>query len=147
MVGQMLKPLLTDNLWVLSDGPTVWLDGFIIFQSLDVCIIENLPGSIRVPKQVQKFAKYQTNTIPKFSQRLLKFCQSGEISLNMVTLVLTTLKGPPLKLTKAATPTYCWVDTKIGKMVIVLNGAADRWVQTCLGLWNHYRWHRTIGMT
>ena len=61
----------------------VWPDGYIIFQSFDVCIIENLPSSKNLPKQVHNFAKYQT----KISQRLLKFCQSGESSPNLVTLV------------------------------------------------------------
>ena len=62
----------------------VWPDGYIIFQSFDVCIIENLPSSKNLPKQVHNFAKYQT----KISQRLLKFCQSGEISPTLVTLLL-----------------------------------------------------------
>ena len=63
-------------------------DGIVIFQSLDVCIIENLASSIKLPKQVQKFAKYQSKTIPNISQKLLKVCQSGEILPNLVTLAV-----------------------------------------------------------
>ena len=61
----------------------MWPDGCIIFQSFDVCIIENLPDSINLPKKVQMFAKYKT----KISQTLLKICQSGEISPINVTLL------------------------------------------------------------
>ena len=60
--------------------------GYIIFQSLNVLKI--CPVGLKRPKQVQEFAKYKTKTIPKNPQRLLKFCQSGEISPNLVTLCL-----------------------------------------------------------
>ena len=48
----------------------VWPDGHIIFQSLDVCIIENLPNSLKLPKQVQKLHKFQTKTIPNISKKI-----------------------------------------------------------------------------
>ena len=67
----------------------MWPDGNIIFHSLDVCIIANLHSSIKMPKQVQKFAKYLTKSKPIFSQRLLKICQSGEILPNLVVLSLS----------------------------------------------------------
>ena len=37
---------------------------------LTFVFLKNLPISINLPKQAQKFVKYQTKTIPKNSQRL-----------------------------------------------------------------------------
>ena len=70
--------------------PVVLPDCYIIFQTLDICIIKNLPSSIKMPKQVQKFAKYQTNSIQKHSQRLLKNCQSGPYLVTLVASQMTT---------------------------------------------------------
>ena len=43
-----------------------------------------------LPTEVQKFDKYYINHT-KVAQKALKFCQSGEISANMVTLLPTYL--------------------------------------------------------
>ena len=43
---------------------------------------------LKFPKLVQMFAKY-FKTIPKIAQRLIKLCQSGKISTNLVTLILS----------------------------------------------------------
>ena len=59
----------------IGNSVTRWLNQFSIFGR----IIEHLTSSIKLPKQVQKFAKYQIKTIPKFSLSLLKLCQSGDI--------------------------------------------------------------------
>ena len=45
----------------------------------------NLPNSIKKSQIGSKFMPYQ-NKPSKYSQRLLTFCQSGEISPNIVTL-------------------------------------------------------------
>ena len=64
----------------------VWPDDYIIFQSLALYIIENLPSRLKIAKVGTKFTKYQINSVPKNSQGLLKCCKSGEISPNLVTL-------------------------------------------------------------
>lgn len=57
---------------------SVWPDGYIVYQSMVVFIIENLHSSIKMAKVGTNVADYQTKTIPKMSQKQLKFCQSGE---------------------------------------------------------------------
>ena len=49
--------------------------GYITIQSLAIYNNANLPSSIKMPKLVQKFAKYKINH-PNFAQRLLKFCRN-----------------------------------------------------------------------
>ena len=60
----------------------VWQDASIIFQYLTIYNIENLLSSITILLKVcSNF--YAIQNIP---QRLLKFCHSSKISLNLVTL-------------------------------------------------------------
>ena len=66
----------------------VWPNGNIIFQSLAAYIIENLPSSIKIVKAGTKVCQIPYHNHTKFSQRLLKFCQSGKYSPNLVTLNL-----------------------------------------------------------
>ena len=63
---------------------TVWPDGFYIFQLLAFYINENLPK--RHPKLVKVGSKLWLilNKRSKTCRKLLRFCQSGKISPNLV---------------------------------------------------------------
>ena len=82
--GQLIVEVGSNKKWLLKMnyiGKGHQCDR-IIFPSLDVWIIEKLPSGIKMPKQVQKFGKYQTKIFPK----------TVKILLNRVTLIEVDLK-------------------------------------------------------
>ena len=107
--------LRLDGDWVGTDdhhvSQTVWPDGCNTVQSLAIHNSDNLPRSIKMPKLVQKVAKYLIR-YPKKT-----FCQSSEISPNLFTLItnghfpssLETSRSSPRMLTSTqntATKTF-----------------------------------------
>ena len=101
-----LKNKMINKQWYARNGETVgrkktllvlawdadWPYCYIIIQSLAIYSNYNLPSRIKMPKWVQKFAKYKINH-PRYCPKTFKLCQSGEILPNLVTQV-KILKSP-----------------------------------------------------
>ena len=80
---------------ITRQGFAVWQGDQLVRlfkRSLVIYNYENMPNSIKIAKVGSKFCQAQSKTLQNFPG-LLKFCQNGEISPNLVTLLSDDLWG------------------------------------------------------